>query len=441
MDRRQFLRAALSAGTVAVLEPLAVACGEDDSPGGAFGTTTPDSRLDGTAPEIVTAPAETTVPASSTTVVGTAVPETTTTSPARSGITRYGPLSTVPDGNDLLLPEGFSSELLAVGGETVPGTSHRWHLFPDGGACFATDDGGWVYANNSEVYLDGDGGAGALRFDAAGRIVDAYRVLDGTTMNCAGGSTPWGTWLSCEELMAGQVWECDPLGRRPAQPRPAMGLFRHEAVAADAVRKVLYMSEDEPNGLLYRFRPTVWGDLSDGRLEALAIGAGGSTSWVPVNGIGERGSPRTRYAAPGATELPGGEGLALDGDLLYLSTKGDGRVSRLDLAQSRFTPYWEGPPLAGPDNLAVQASTGNVFVCEDGGDMEVVLLTPDGHADPFLRFVGHDGSEVTGAAFDPSGTRFIVNSQRAPTPKTMDQVIDGGVTWTLGRTYMISGPF
>jgi len=441
VDRRQFLRVAVSVGTVAVLEPLAVACGEDDTPGGVFGTTTPDSELDGTAPEIVTTPAVTTAPAGSTTAAGTAAPEVTTTSTARPEITRYGPLSTVPDGNDLLLPEGFSSELLAVGGETVPGTSHRWHLFPDGGACFATDDGGWVYANNSEVFVDGGGGAGALRFDADGHVVDAYELLDGTTMNCAGGATPWGTWLSCEEVMAGQVWECDPLGRRPAMPRPAMGLFRHEAVAADPAREVLYLSEDEPDGLLYRFRPTVWGDLSDGRLEALAVDADGSTSWVPVGGIGERGGPRTRYDAPGASQLPGGEGLALDGDLLYLSTKGDGRVSQIDLARSRITTYWEGPPVFGPDNLAVQASTGNVFVCEDGGDMEVVLLTPDGNADPFLRFVGQDTSEVTGAAFDPSGTRLIVNSQRAPTPKTMDEVIEGGVGWTLGRTYMISGPF
>ena len=70
-----------------------------------------------------------------------------------------------------------------------------------------------------------------------------------------------------------------------------------------------------------------------------------------------------------------------------------------------------------------------------------VTLLSDGHADAFLRFVGQDGSEVTGAAFDPAGTRLIVNSQRAPTPKTFGEVVDGGVNWTLGRTYMISGPF
>lgn len=73
--------------------------------------------------------------------------------------------------------------------------------------------------------------------------------------------------------------------------------------------------------------------------------------------------------------------------------------------------------------------------------MEVVLITPDGHADPFLRFVGHDLSEVTGAAFDPSGKRLTVNSQRAPTPKTFDEMIARQAKWSLGRTYMISGPF
>ena len=369
-------------------------------------------------------------------------PDITATAERRPDVSRYGPLAATPDENGLLLPAGFTSELLAVGGETVPRTSYRWHPFPDGGACFALDDGGWVYVNNSEVYVDGAGGAGALRFDAAGRVVDAYRVLDGTTMNCAGGATPWGTWLSCEEIMTGQVWECDPLGREPAQPRPAMGLFRHEMVAADATRRVLYLSEDERDGLLYRFRPRTWGDLSAGDLDALVVSReDGSTSWVPVEWTGEPGGPRTRYAAPGAKEFAGGEGLVLDRDVLYLATKGDGRISRLDLAESRLTQYWEGPPLEGPDNLAVQDQTGNLFACEDGGNMEVVLITPDGHADAFLRFTGHDRSEVTGAAFDPAGTRLIVNSQRAPTPKTFDEVVDGGVNWPLGRTYMISGPF
>lgn len=422
MDRRHFLRVAASVGTIAAFEALTGACGGD-------GPTANVPSSAGIDRDVTVR----TTPDAADSADG---------APLRQEVVRYGPLAETPDENGLLLPVGFTSELLAVGGQEVPGTSYRWHPFPDGGACFAIDDGGWVYVNNSEVYVDGAGGAGALRFDAAGRVVDAYRVLDGTTMNCAGGATPWGTWLSCEEIITGQVWECDPLGQEPAQARPAMGLFRHEMVAADSTRKVLYLSEDERDGLLYRFRPRTWGDLSEGDLDALAVSRDdGSTSWVPVGGIGAAGSPRTRYDAPGVREFAGCEGIVLDGDVLYLATKGDGRISRLDLAKSEFGPYWEGPPIDGPDNLAVQRSTGNLFVCEDGGNMEVVLISPDGHADPFLRFVGHDRSEVTGAAFDPSGSHFIVNSQRAPTPTTFDQLVDGGVVWPLGRTYMISGPF
>lgn len=423
MDRRHFLRVTASVGVVVAIDGILAACGDDGPDAATEGSTTTSSST-----------STTTRPPPSTAAPSTAAPSTeatTTTTDRRRETTRYGPLAGAPDANSLLLPAGFTSELLAVAGQPVAGTNHRWHVFPDGGACFAVDDGGWIYANNSEAPADGGGGAGAIRFDAEGRVVDAYTILDGTTWNCAGGAMPWGTWLSCEEILHGQVWECDPFGRERAQPRPAMGRFRHEAAAADPARRVVYLSEDEPDGLLYRFRPRTWGDLSEGDLEALAVAPGdGAVSWVPVRGTGGPGGTPTRFDAPGATTLPGCEGIVLDGDVLYLATKGDNRVSRLDLARSRLALYWEGPPVEGPDNLAIHDATGNLFVCEDDGNMEIVLITPDGHADPFLRFVGQDGSEVTGAAFDPTGTRLIVNSQRAPTPPTFE-----------GRTYMISGPF
>ena len=424
MDRRHFLRTTASVGFVVAVDGIVVACESDSPDSGPSASDTSPTRSGPSTTEAPPPTSGTTPPSDVTTS------EVTATTDRRAEITRYGPLADTPDANGLLLPAGFTSQLLATAGQPVAGTDHRWHLFPDGGACFPLDDGGWVYANNSESPADGGAGAGALRFDAEGNIVDAYSILEGTTWNCAGGAMPWGTWLSCEEIQFGQVWECDPLGVTAAQPRPVMGRFRHEAAAADPERQVVYLSEDEPDGLLYRFRPRSWGDLSEGELEALAVTADGVMSWVPVRGTGGPGRIPTRYDAPGATAFAGGEGIALDGNILYLTTKGDNRISRLDLDRSQLTVYWDGEPLYGPDNLAVHAATGNLFACEDGGDMEVVMITPDGHGDPFLRFVGHDGSEVTGAAFDPTGTRLIVNSQRAPTPPTFD-----------GSTYMISGPF
>jgi secreted PhoX family phosphatase len=107
-----------------------------------------------------------------------------------------------------------------------------------------------------------------------------------------------------------------------------------------------------------------------------------------------------------------------------------------------MTKLWDGgEPIKGPDNLAVHAASGNLFACEDGGDMQVVALTPDGQADPVLQFLDQPDSEVTGAAFDPSGTRLHVSSQRAPTPKTIDDVVGGGGSQPLGRTYRNTGPF
>ena len=122
---------------------------------------------------------------------------------------------------------------------------------------------------------------------------------------------------------------------------------------------------------------------------------------------------------------------ALAGDLevvrygvdLALSEKLDGISIEL-LYDHATSPT---PILSGVDNLYVTAVK-DVFVAEDGGNMELVVLTPEGEAAPLLRVIGQDGSELTGPAFHPSGNRLYFSSQR------------GGPHGT-GITYEVSGPF
>lgn len=352
--------------------------------------------------------------------------------PAQPGTGPYGALGSA-DANGIRLPAGFTSRVIARSGQQVPGTSYTWHNAPDGGACYA-DGSGWIYVSNSEI--DPSGGAGAVRFSATGGVTGAYRILSGTRQNCAGGKTPWNTWLSCEEVDRGYVYETDPWGTKAAVRRDAMGRFKHEAAAADPVRRVVYLTEDVSDGCFYRFRPTTWGDLSSGTLEVLVAGSGtsGPVSWASVPD--PSGATATRNQVSGAKRFNGGEGCHYANDTCWFTTKGDNRVWQYNAAAQTIELAYDdslvtggSAPLTGVDNVTGSAS-GDLFVAEDGGNLEICVITPDDVVAPFLRVDGQSGSEITGPAFSPDGTRLYFSSQRGTSGSS-----SGGIT------YEVKGPF
>lgn len=408
----------------------------------------------------------------------------------------YGPLRPDPEGI-LDLPDGFRYQVISRVGQdmddgfVVPGLADGMHAFPaargrsilvrnhelDPGStqtAFRAMKGSLDDATLARIYDPGAGRGGVTTLlvdTATSKVERQFLSLAGTLRNCAGGATPWGSWVSCEEMVIGvgqfdarrehgYNFEVPAAATGLVEPLAltAMGRFNHEAVAVDARTGVLYQTEDREDGLLYRFVPDERQRLgAGGRLQALALrnlpgvdtgnrsdaamnfptGQRFAVQWVDLHEVTSPNDDlRHQGRAAGAAVFVRGEGMTVEvqanggGTCIWFvcTTGGPGGLGQLWCyrpAQGEGGGDEQRNPgslelgveprnielLRNGDNLTV-APFGDLLVCEDNSVAQhIVGITASGGMYRFAANARRD-SEFAGATFSPDGSTLFVNLQK-----------------------------
>lgn len=372
----------------------------------------------------------------------------------------------IPDSRGILdLPKGFQYKILSKTGDKMS-DGNIVPTKPDGMGTFQGENGTTILIRNHEVNLGQklgvmaenkykydiytDGGTTTLILDSDNNILKQYVSLAGTSRNCAGGVTPWDSWISCEEITVtpadnnykikvtrkhGYNFEVPAKGDLTTPiPLIAMGRFNHEAIAIDPKTGIVYQTEDRDDSCMYRFIPKEKGNLQKGGiLEALVIkgspkintsinfpqGETKEIEWIKIEEV-DPDQDTVRYEAQkkGAAIFKRGEGAIYgNGEIYWTCTsggnKGLGQIFRYNPQTNTLELYVESTGkdmLDYPDNI-VFAPFGDMIVCEDGHpDQFVVGINSEGKCYHFARNALNQ-SEFAGACFSPDGKTMYVNIQ------------------------------